>query len=371
MGKYIMVGCDLHDASMLLKVAVDRQEPEKLYFDNDPEGRRRMIAELKRRRKAAKAERVYLAYEASGLGFTLHDELTEAGITCYVLAPSRMERSVKQRRNKTDDKDAERILKELRGHLLGGNELPAIWVPDAQTRDDRLVVRARLDVGQKRTGVKTQIRSLLKLHDVPRASRTPGGRTKAYRAWLQDLSDSEKALAWGARIALKTLLAQLAALDEELARLDEAVRQMSEFPRYAEPARALMALQGVGILMAMVFLTEMGDLSRFANREAVGAYLGLVPSSDESGEQDDHKGHITGHGSGRVRYMLCQVTWVRKRLEAEVQKRYDRIAAKNPKHKKIAVVAMMRQLAVLLWHVGLEAQRRAGVFPPRAAAAAA
>jgi len=143
---------------------------------------------------------------------------------------------------------------------------------------------------------------------------------------------------------------------------------MSEFPRYAEPARALMALQGVGILMAMVFLTEMGDLSRFPNREAVGAYLGLVPSSDESGEQDDHKGHITGHGSGRLRYMLCQVTWVRKRLDAEVQKRYDRIAARNPKHKKIAVVAMMRQLAVLLWHVGLEAQRRAGVFPARAAA---
>jgi len=368
MGKYIMVGCDLHDASMLLKVAVDRQEPEKLYLDNDPEGRRRMIAELKRRKKAEKADRICFAYEASGLGFTLYDELTEAGITCFVLAPSRMERSVKQRRNKTDDKDAERILKELRGHLLGGNALPAIWVPDSQTRDDRLVVRARLNVGDKRTGVKTQIRSLLKLHDVPGSWRTPGGRTKAYRVWLQHLSDSEKGLPWGARIALKTLLAQLAALDQELARLDEAVRQMSEFPRYAEAVRALMALKGVGVLMAMVFLTEMGDLSRFPNREAIGAYLGLAPSADESGEQEDHKGHITGHGSGRVRYMLCQIIWVRKRLDPGTQQRYDRIAAKNPKHKKIAVVAMMRQLAVVLWHVGLEAQRRAGVFPARAAA---
>ena len=371
MGKYIMVGCDLHDASMLLKAAVDRQESQKLCFDNDPEGRPRMIAELKRRKKAAKADRIYFAYEASGLGFTLYDELTEAGITCFVLAPSRMERSVKQRRNKTDDKDAERLLKELRGHLLGGNELPAIWVPDPQTRDDRLVVRARLDVGQKRTGVKTQIRSLLKLHAVPRSRRTPGGRTKAYRAWLQSLSDSEQALPWGARIALKTLLAQLAALDQELARLDEAVRSMAEFPRYAEAVRELTKLTGVGILMAMVFLTEMGDLSRFPNREAIGAYLGLAPSADESGEQEAHKGHITGHGSGRVRYMLCQITWVRKRLDPATKERYERIAARNPKHKKIATVAMMRQLAVLLWHIGLEAQRRAGVFPPRATATAA
>jgi len=371
MGKYIIAGCDLHDASMLLKVAVDRQESEKLYFDNDPEGRQKMIVELKRRKKAARADRVYFAYEASGLGFTLYDELTEGGIPCFVLAPSRMERSVKQRRNKTDDKDAERVLKDLRGHLLGGNELPAIWVPDPQTRDDRLVVRARLNVGDKRTGVKTQIRSLLKLHDVPRASRTPGGRTKAYRVWLQHLSDSEKALPWGARITLKTLLAQLAALDQERARLDEAVRLMAEFPRYAEAVKALTALQGVGILMAMVFLTEMGDLSRFANREAVGAYLGLAPSADESGEQNDHKGHITGHGSGRVRYLLCQVAWVRQRLDAATKERYERIAAKNPKHKKIALVAMMRQLAVVLWHIGLEAQRRAGVFAKGTAATAA
>ena len=33
--------------------------------------------------------------------------------------------------------------------------------------------------------------------------------------------------------------------------------------------------------------------------------------------------------------------------------------ARNPKHKKIAVVARMRVLAVVLWHKGLEAQRKA------------
>jgi hypothetical protein len=50
---------------------------------------------------------------------------------------------------------------------------------------------------------------------------------------------------------------------------------------------------------------------------------------------------------------------------------YRRIVERNPKHKKIAVVAMMRQLAVVLWHIGLEAQRRAGVFVKGPAATAA
>ena len=35
---------------------------------------------------------------------------------------------------------------------------------------------------------------------------------------------------------------------------------------------------------------------------------------------------------------------------------YDRIVAKNPKKKKIAVVASMRRLAVRMWHRGREFQ---------------
>ena len=41
---------------------------------------------------------------------------------------------------------------------------------------------------------------------------------------------------------------------------------------------------------------------------------------------------------------------------------YERIVLKNPKHKKIAVVALMRRLGIKMWHRGLEAQQRAGCF---------
>ncbi len=50
------------------------------------------------------------------------------------------------------------------------------------------------------------------------------------------------------------------------------------------------------------------------------------------------------------------------RWDGEEALAYQRIVARNPKHKKIAVVACMRRLAVLMWHVGLEAQRQAGCF---------
>ena len=80
---------------------------------------------------------------------------------------------------------------------------------------------------------------------------------------------------------------QKAALEEERTLLDGEVEALAGQVRYAEPSRALMTVQGVGLLTAMVYLTEMGDLSRFSSRKKVGAFLGLAPSSDESGPECD------------------------------------------------------------------------------------
>jgi transposase len=159
----------------------------------------------------------------------------------------------------------------------------------------------------------------------------------------------------GGQAALGSLLRQLHFLEEEEQRLDQLVAALAWSPRYESRVRELTDLCGVGVLTAIVFLTELGDLSRFANRRQIAAYLGLAPSSNESGQQNDRKGHITHQGSPRVRKVLCQATWSRVRHSAEEKAAYERIKAKNPKKKKIAVVASMRRLAVRMWHRGRDA----------------
>ena len=144
-------------------------------------------------------------------------------------------------------------------------------------------------------------------------------------------------------------------MEEEIGRLEEALEELASSPRYAAAIRELVKLQGVGLLTALVFLTEMGDLRRFANRRQIGAYLGLVPRSYESGAQQDRKGHITRQGPARVRRVLCQAAWSRIPEDRVDHAAYQRIVTKNPKHKKIAVVAMMRRLAVQMWHRGQQA----------------
>ena len=119
-------------------------------------------------------------------------------------------------------------------------------------------------------------------------------------------------------------------------------------------------MEGVGPLTALV-LDGTGDLHRFSNRRQIGAYLGLVPSCHESGSRNDCKGHITRQGSKHVRRALCQASWggfeARRRTSCG-----RRLVRKNPKHKKIAVVAVMRRLGVRMWRE--DSSNRAGEATP-------
>jgi hypothetical protein len=112
-------------------------------------------------------------------------------------------------------------------------------------------------------------------------------------------------------------LRQLHGLEEECARLDQQIVQLAWSPRYAQKMLEISKLCGVGVLTALVFLSELGDRQRFANRRQLGAYLGLVPSSYETGKTHDRKGHITRQGSFRVRKVLCQASWARVRHDPQ------------------------------------------------------
>ena len=86
-------------------------------------------------------------------------------------------------KHKNDDRDADDVVEKLRGHVLAGNRLPTIWVPDQQTRDDRELIRTRLELVEKQTEIKSQIQMLLKRHGVEKPSGLGSGWTIGYRRW--------------------------------------------------------------------------------------------------------------------------------------------------------------------------------------------
>lgn len=79
MSKVIMVGCDLHDRSMLIRFAVGQGEPQQASFSNDALGRGLLIERLREVAAKHNAQRIVLAYEASGQGYGLCDLLHDQG----------------------------------------------------------------------------------------------------------------------------------------------------------------------------------------------------------------------------------------------------------------------------------------------------
>ena len=363
MKRIVICGADVHDNSVTARIAVNKEEPETRVFGYTTNGRRNLLKYLSMVARKHGADRIVVAYEASSLGFGFCDECMDAGIECYVLAPTKMPQSEEQKKRKTDARDALKILEQLRGYLLAGNDLAKVWIPDPQTRDDREVVRMRLAVADKLTAARTQVRTLLKRNKVEKPKGVGKAWTVSDRRWLRRLTESGAELAFGGRVALTSLLRQIAALEAEIQELDEAVQTLAATDRYRAAIAVLVEqITGVATLMAMVLLTELGDLRRFRNRKKVGAFLGVVPSSNESGENNDRKGHITRQGPARVRKVLCQAAWARIAFDEEEHKVHARIVAKNPKKKKIATVACMRRLGIRMWRMALEAQIQAGIY---------
>jgi transposase len=345
-----MIGCDLHDLTTVLMVADGPGTPVRKGFVTA--NRAGMIEWLKDFAARRGATQIVFAYEASGQGFGLYDDLADAGIECHVLAPTHLPHSAHSRKNKTDDKDALMILDEVRAHVLAGRALPDVWVPDHQTRDDREAVRLRLDLAAQRTRLKNQIRNLMKRAPLafPDDFTVSGEWSKRSVAWLREVAaGTTGGLREGMRTALASLIELHEGLTREIKTLDRAIVRLSRTERYAGMFRRLKLLPGVGTLTAMVFLTELGDLARFANRRQLAAYLGLAPSAFESGQNDDRKGHITKQGPARVRHVLCQAAWAALRVSPEWRAKYDRIKRGSKSRSRIAIVAVMRQLGVTMW----------------------
>jgi transposase len=355
MKKYIFAGIDQGDKNSVARIAVDREKSERLGFVNTRGGRARLFKELNRQAEQAGGAKILLAYEASSCGFVLRDEAHARGMICWVLAPTKMEKSVEQKRNKNDDRDADDVLEKLRGHVLAGNRLPTVWVPDMETRDDREVLRTRLALSEKQTQVKAQIQMLLKRYGLEKPADLGSTRSKPYRQWLESLCVCAS-LGWGTRQSLASLLRQLSGIEKEIENLDKLVRQLGSQSRHKPIVEALMKEKGVGLLTALVYRTEIGQASRFRRGRQVGKFVGLTPTSHESGQQQDRKGHISRQGPPRLRKVLCQASWVHVRYDPHSREVYQRLVAKNPKKKKIALVAVMRRLSVRLWHRMLEAE---------------
>lgn len=267
-----------------------------------------------------------ICFEASVDCGVLYDRFRELPqVRSIVVAhPAHLQQSPR----KNDRADAQRLaIQAFHGHLR------SVHVPDTRTRNWRQLIECRCRVVQCRTRVKNGLKSLLRSRGIqaPKALWSKEGRH-----WLRHvpLPDST------AKTRRRLLLEQLRLFDRQVKLLG---RMLNAIAVKDERVDLLRTVPGVGIRTAEAMVAWIDDPARFARSSRAGAYFGLVPRQNQSGERN-HLGGINKCGPKLVRWLLVEAAWRAIRKDGPIRDRYLRLLRQDPQRKRRATVAIARWL---------------------------
>jgi len=291
----IYTGIDVHDTSW--KVTIYSDEFELKTFSQEPDVNG-LANHLKNNYKNAN---FLLAYEAGFCGFWVQRAFAEKGINCRVIHPADVPTSNKEQLRKTDKVDSKKIAKGLKN-----GELNFIHIPDRELELDRQLLRSRGLLAKDSTRVKNRIKSILKLQgiEIPQAYGN-GSWSEKFIQWLKALDLKSVS----GNVAMQTQIRELVFLNEQKKQTDAAVKTLSASERYKSNAKLLQTIPSVGVLSAMILLTEIGDIHRFKRLDDLCSYCGLVPNCHSSGE-NERTGGLSRRGNAAMKNVLIECAWV-------------------------------------------------------------
>ncbi len=230
---------------------------------------------------------------------------------------------------KNDERDAGDL-----ADLLRMGRLPEAWIAPPATRELRELVRHRAKLVAIRSGLKAQVHAVLAKQGVRVAA------SDVFGAGGQRLLDELRLDApYAARVdSLRRLI------DAFTFEIDVLAQRTAADLHDHRGYQAIQAIDGVGPVLAAVFVAEIGDVTGFARPQQLCSWAGMTPRHREP-DTKVHRGRITKQGSHLVRWAAVEA----------VQRLHDgplgTTRARLAEHRgaNIAKVAAARKLLTLVY----------------------
>lgn len=334
-GQNIYVGLDVHDKSW--KVHIYSDEFELKSFSQEPDADR-LAHYLQKNYKQANYK---LAYEAGFCGFWIQRAFSSKGINCSVIHAADVPTNDKERLRKTDKVDSRKIARGLRN-----GDLNAIHIPDRELELDRQLLRSRKLLTRDTTRIKNRIKAMLKLQGIAIPAAYKEGKTwsKKFIEWLREVDLQSMS----GNLALQTQVKELVFLGERKKETDDVIKQLCHSERYQTNAALLQTIPAVGPMTAMILLTEIGDIHRFARLDELCSYCGIVPSCHNSGESES-AGRLSRRGNSMIKDALIECAWVAVRKDPALLLYYKKQTAHMTGQK--AIIKVTRKLVSRIRYV--------------------
>jgi transposase len=332
----ITAGVDIGDKYSYLCL-IDQESGEVV-----EEGRLRTIPEALRRRFGSE-QPMRIAIEAGTHSPWVSRVLEECGHEVLV-ANARKLRLIYANKRKTDEVDAENLARLARLD-------PKLLYPLKHRGEDSQAHMAIIRSRQALVGARTQL-----VNHVRGAVKSFGARLPKCPARSFHKRASEH-IPEALLPALGPILEQIGSLTE---RIRDYERQLEAISKEHYPETELLRqVEGVGGLTALTFVLTLEDPYRFERSRSVGAYLGLVPATERSGERDPQR-RISKEGDQMLRKLLVgSAHYILGPFgsDSDLRRHGEKIASRGSKNsKKRAAVAVARKLAVLLHRLWVTAE---------------
>jgi transposase len=321
-------GLDLSDKYSYLCL-IDQQSGEVI-----EEGRLRTTPEAFRRRFASE-QPLRIAIEAGTHSPWVSRVLEECGHEVLV-ANARKLRLIYANKRKTDEIDAENLARLAR---VDPKLLYPLRHRGEGSQAHLALIRSREALVSSRTQLVNHVRGTVKSF----GARLPKCPARSFH------KRASEHIPEVLRPALGPILETIGSLTERIKDYDRKLEAISK-EHYPE-TDLLRQVEGIGPLTALTFVLTLEDPYRFEKSRSVGAYLGLVPATDQSGDRDPQK-RISKEGDEMLRKLLVgSAHYVLGPFgpDSDLRRHGEKIASRGGKNaKKRAVVATARKLSVLL-----------------------
>lgn len=270
------------------------------------------------------------AYEAGFCGYWIHNKLKSLGVNSMVVNPADIPTTDKEKVQKDDSRDSRKIARSLRN-----GDLKPIHVPSLKTLEDRSLVRTRAILVKDLVRNKNRIKSFLHFHgiEIP-ASFSNKAWSKRFVNWIENINISEKS----GKDSLNAILTSSKNLRNSVLQITKQIKELSRTKEYQTQVELLQSIPGVGLLTAMTLLTELEVINRFENFDKLCGFIGLVPSTHSSGD-NDIVGNITPRGHNILRRVIVESAWVAVRNDLVLTKSYHDYCRRMEPNKAIVRIA--------------------------------
>ncbi|GAC1382928.1 MAG: IS110-like element ISEc45 family transposase [Ginsengibacter sp.] len=284
----------------------------------------------------------YSGYEAGFCGTRIHEELCLLGFNNIIIHASDIPTTEKHRKTKADIYDSRAIAANLETGFL-----KSIYIHSKEQQELRSLFRLRQSKIRDVTKAISRLKGFWMYYsiDIPEDLSKLARVSKKLIAWLEKLelnSDAGKA-------TLKQLCTDLTFQRSQVMVITKQLRQLTE-NKYPDELKSLLSVPGIGPIVAMALLAEIGDFTRFKNPDQFTSYIGLMPWERSSGETTVKIG-IMPHCNHHLRDLLVEASWAAIRNSPSMLQYYKKHAARG---NKVAIIKVARKLSLIARSVVLK-----------------